>query len=116
MTDIKTVSIEDLKIDPVSAFRTGGGNPVGVMAPGGVVLFYMVSGFDLPSAAPSVGLSLREAQELVGVSHMTINRDIKAGKLEAVKNAQGHYEIDRNRLERFYAGRSPGSKVKRNSE
>ena len=116
MSDIPLVTIDELKADPVSAFRTGGGNPVCVTTAGGAVLFYMVSGFDLPSSTPaeSAGLSLREAGELVEVSHTTIARDIKAGRLKA-EMKDGKYEIDQQELERFYAGRAPGSKITRNT-
>lgn len=115
MADIPNITVEALQVDPVSAFRSGSGGPVGVTRQG-VVLFYLVSAFDLPSVAPAKGLSLREAQEIVDVSHMTIYRDIVAGKLPASKNTDGHYEINQKELEHFYAGRTSGSKVPRSIE
>lgn len=56
-------------------------------------------------------ISLSEAAEAAGVSRSTMLRAIKKGKISAVKNEVGGFEIDLSELCRVWPGASPNKSM-----
>ena len=114
MNKIPNVSLDAFKADPEAVFDSLEGELAGVVGAFGVPSFYVISAKklrELGEGARTDGLTVRAAAELVGVSHMTIHRDVKSGRLPASENEQGHTIVDKEVLEEFYAGRVPDSRI-----
>ncbi len=54
-----------------------------------------------------MGISLREAASLAGVSRQALQQHIKSGKLSAKRGNKGEYDIEVAELERLYTLRNP---------